>query len=335
MLEMAVKEFGMALVSIIIPVYNVEEYLGECLDSVLNQTLEDIELICIDDGSSDSSLKILKEYSDKDKRIVVVTQQNMGVGKTRNKGIELANGEYVCFMDPDDIYPSNDVLEVLYNNAKANNVTICGGEFADFLDGTDFLKQNYKESLCGYLFDKDGIVQYEDYQFDYGYHRFLYNKEFLKEHNLFFPAYKRFQDPPFFVKALYEAKEFFAVDKMVYGYRYGHNKINWTEEKVNDFLMALWDNFEFAQAKNLDRLLDYSCIRFKEHYPHIRHAFNKTSRDYIKKFIKVKPEIRMFIFKYNLKTFISNVFSIKNSPDKIHKVVTVCGLRIKFKKGKK
>lgn len=321
-------------VSVIIPVYNVEKYLAECLNSVLNQTLDDIELICIDDGSTDGSLELLNEYGCKDKRVKVITQKNMGVGKTRNKGINLSNGEYVCFMDPDDLYPSDDILEVLYNNASVNNVQVCGGEFSDFLDGTDVLQQNYGKNLDGYLFSKNAILKYVDYQFDYGYHRFLYNKNFLIDNNLLFPPYKRFQDPPFFVKALYAAKEFFAVDKIVYAYRYGHNKVNWSEEKVNDFLMALGEVFEFAQEKNLDKLLEYSVIRFKEHYPFIKSSLNKDSMKHIKKFIEIKPEIGQYIFKQKVKGFISNVFSVKNSSDKLYKIMTVFGLRIKFKRRK-
>ena len=97
-------------VSVIIPVYNVENYLHECLDSVLNQTLKEIEIICIDDGSTDNSLNILKEYAKKDSRIFLSSRKNKGVGYTRNECIQNAHGEFIAFLDPDDYYPNNKIL---------------------------------------------------------------------------------------------------------------------------------------------------------------------------------------------------------------------------------
>ena len=88
----------MPKVSVIIPVYNVEKYLRECLDSVINQTLSDIEIICINDGSTDNSLEILKEYAENDSRIKIITQENQGQGVARNNAIEAAQGEYLVFV---------------------------------------------------------------------------------------------------------------------------------------------------------------------------------------------------------------------------------------------
>ena len=93
-------------VSVIIPVYNVEKYLRECIDSILNQTLRDLELICVDDGSTDGSLEILHEYEKADSRVKVLTQHNMGAGAARNKGLAIATGEYLSFLDSDDFFAS-------------------------------------------------------------------------------------------------------------------------------------------------------------------------------------------------------------------------------------
>src|SRR5574344_661413 len=114
-------------VSIIIPVYNTEEYLDECLQSLINQTLKDIEIICIDDGSTDCSAEILHEYSLKDSRIKVLKQRNYGQSAARNKGLMFANGEYISFLDSDD-FISEDMLEKLYCKAKEQNtdITMCG-----------------------------------------------------------------------------------------------------------------------------------------------------------------------------------------------------------------
>ena len=92
----------MILVSIIIPVYNASKYLYRCLDSILNQTFRDFELILINDGSTDNSLEILREYETKDSRIIVIDKPNEGVSAARNQGIEIAKGEYIMFCDSDD-----------------------------------------------------------------------------------------------------------------------------------------------------------------------------------------------------------------------------------------
>lgn len=114
-------------VSVIIPVYNVEIYLAECLDSVLQQTLRDIEIICINDGSTDRSSEVLQEYVNKDSRIIIINQENKGLGSARNRGLEIATGEYVAFLDSDD-WVDVDYYEKLYNTATKYNAEIaCAG----------------------------------------------------------------------------------------------------------------------------------------------------------------------------------------------------------------
>ena len=152
-------------ISVIIPIYNSEKYLRECLDSVLSQTLTEIEVICINDGSVDGSLDILKENAEKDKRIVVLDKANEGVAVARNIGINKANGEFVCFMDSDDLYPTDDVLETLYSNAKENNVLVAGGEFLVFdekIKPYEF-KKKFGKTIDGYLFSKNEIIKYQNY----------------------------------------------------------------------------------------------------------------------------------------------------------------------------
>ena len=91
-------------ISVIIPVYNVEEYLAQCLETVINQTLKDIEIICIDDGSTDNSLYILKKFAEKDKRITILKQKNLHSGVARNAGLAAAKGKYLSFLDSDDFF---------------------------------------------------------------------------------------------------------------------------------------------------------------------------------------------------------------------------------------
>lgn len=108
----------MPKVSIIIPVYNVEKYLRECLDSVIQQTLQDIEIICVNDGSTDNSLQILKEYAQNDSRIKIIDKPNSGYGQTMNVGMQNATGEYIGIVEPDD-YVELDMFETLYNTANS------------------------------------------------------------------------------------------------------------------------------------------------------------------------------------------------------------------------
>lgn len=114
----------MPKVSVIIPVYNVESYLRQCLDSVMNQTLQDIEIICIDDGSTDGSYAILQAYANKDNRIIVLQQLNSGAGIARNLGMQVAAGEYLSILDADDFFEP-DMLERGYLQCEKDCADIC------------------------------------------------------------------------------------------------------------------------------------------------------------------------------------------------------------------
>lgn len=115
------------LITVVIPIYNVEQYVGKCLDSLLNQTYSDIELICVDDGSTDDSSNILDIYADKDSRIKAIHKKNEGVSIARNYGIELAKGKYIAFVDSDDFVADN-YIECLVHEMNENNVDliVCG-----------------------------------------------------------------------------------------------------------------------------------------------------------------------------------------------------------------
>lgn len=128
-----VSELNDVAISVIVPVYNVEKYLRECLDSVLAQTLKSIEIICVNDGSTDSSLEILKEYEEKDSRIKIVDKVNGGLSSARNAGMKVATGEYVYFLDSDD-YLHLKALEFLYVEAKLKNLDQLFFSAESFLD---------------------------------------------------------------------------------------------------------------------------------------------------------------------------------------------------------
>jgi len=110
-------------ISVIIPIYNTSKYLAECLDSIMNQTFRSIEIIMIDDGSTDSSYEIALEYKQKDRRFILIRTDNRGQSAARNTGLDNAKGEYICFLDSDD-YLSHEALEILYNRAKNDDLDI-------------------------------------------------------------------------------------------------------------------------------------------------------------------------------------------------------------------
>jgi len=249
------------LVSVIIPVYNEIQYISKCLDSVLSQTLNDIEVICVDDGSTDDSLAILGEYEMKDSRILIIRQVNCGAGIARNNAINNAAGEYISFMDADDWYPESDILEALYAKAKQNNVNICGGSFSEFYDG--ILKTEYKGIWSKYTFQNEGIISYRDYQFDYGFHRFIYKRDFLIDNQLHFSNYRRFQDPPFFTSAMICADIFYAVSKVTYCRRAGYKEIQWDLLAITGVLNGIIDNLELSITHQLPDLHKFTVERLR------------------------------------------------------------------------
>lgn len=129
------------LVSIVVPVYNVEKYLSECIDSILAQTYKNFELILIDDGSPDNCPKICDEYAKKDNRIIVIHQKNKGVSNARNAGIKIANGKWIMFVDSDD-WIDKDMLEYLLSGDLNCDVIVCGIE--------DYSKRLFKEPNMEY-----------------------------------------------------------------------------------------------------------------------------------------------------------------------------------------
>ena len=177
-------------ISVIIPFYNAEKYFKKCLNSILNQTLNEIEILCINDGSVDNSINILQKFSLTDKRIKIVTQKNKGPASARNLGIYLSRGEYLAFMDADDYYPANNVLEKLYREANKTNAIICGGNLEIDVNHNVIETAGY-----GHL-KKNSYINFREYQNDYGFYRFIYKASFIKENKIVFPNYKHYEDHP-------------------------------------------------------------------------------------------------------------------------------------------
>lgn len=214
-------------ISVIIPVYNTEKYLEQCLESVLNQTLQDIEIICVDDGSTDNSLEILKTFAQKDKRIIILTQQNQGQSVARNKGIEIAKGEYIGFVDSDD-WISSEMLEKMYANAEEfeSDITMCS--FTIFNEKT--AETNTSDSymsldLFPNTFENRNFSFKETYDFIFRICvspcNKIYKRDFIIKNNILFPEGLFFEDNVFFYKAFMQSERNSLIKKPFYTYRVG------------------------------------------------------------------------------------------------------------------
>lgn len=140
----------MPKVSVIVPVYNVAKYLGRCLDSVLSQTFQDFEVICINDGSTDNSLEILHQYAQKDERVKIINQKNSGAGLSRNTGINMAQGDYLSFIDADD-WIDKHFLEKVYHLAKVSKADIIETTKSYNYYSTDNIKLFNKRNAQGFI----------------------------------------------------------------------------------------------------------------------------------------------------------------------------------------
>lgn len=247
------------LISIIIPVYNCDKYIDECLNSVCKQTIKNIEIICIDDGSIDNSFKKLKAYAQKDNRIIIYKQPNLGAGVARNLGLEKAKGEFVCFLDADDYYLDKNALAMLYNSCIENKVKVTGSVYKLLQENKiidDIMFDNLKSRV-------DEVLDYVDFQFDFGYTGFLFCRQLLIDNNISFPAYRRYEDPPFLVQAMYHAKKFVFKNIDFYCYRMPTIAREYSKIKARDILKGLRDNLIFAKENQLEILFNKTVIRLE------------------------------------------------------------------------
>ena len=188
-------------VSVIIPIYKVENYLRKCLDSVCNQTLKDIEIICINDGSSDASLAILNEYALGDARIKIVNSiENRGASISRNMGIEVATGEYIGFVDGDD-FVDLDFYEKLYNKAKETDADIAKGNIYD-------CDKYGKQPVLTSFYNMNDKIRENKAYFYYGFTSAIYKRTLIETHKIRFPEHiSHFEDPYFSIQvAIYQNK---------------------------------------------------------------------------------------------------------------------------------
>ena len=247
----------MCKVSIIIPVYNAEKYLEKCLNSVIKQTLKDIEIICINDGSTDGSLNILQKYSEKDKRFIIIDQKNLGQSVARNKGLSVAKGEFIGFVDSDD-WIGEDFYEKLYYAAIEYKADIAAGNILRVHDNAEnkfYIK--YDEIKIAKKTNKKYKLA-EIPENCYIWNK-IYNRKKLEKVDLKFKEGILYEDIIFTHKVLFYMKDLVTVPKSTY-YYYDNplSTVNVDSEKrLTDRNRAYIESLQFVQD---------NCIKYEKYY---------------------------------------------------------------------
>ena len=252
---------NMKKISIIMPVYNDENLLDKSIKSFLKQTLTDVELICVNDGSTDNSLDVLNEFSKNHDSIKILSQTNQGSGKARNYGISHATGEYIGFLDADDFFIDEDCLEKLYHVASKNDALMVTGNIKLVDDKDEFSPFTYLEYYEDYK-----VIKPEEYGIPWSFYKNIYKTSFIQENNIIFPDLIRGQDPVFLAEILSKIDKIYAVPTDVYAYFYinGANQCN-THRKRYDHMMHYRMVFDYLSESRFDEirhLFRYEMIGF-------------------------------------------------------------------------
>ena len=241
----------MSKVSVIIPVYNTEKFLRKCLDSVCNQTLQDIEIICINDCSTDGSLEILREYAGKDNRIKLIELfENGGAAKARNIGIDIAHGEYIGFVDSDD-FVDLDFYEKLYNKAVETG--------ADAVKGKLYLYDiNTNKVYLEAWIDINDSVKKNKANFYFTFTTAIYKSSLIKEYNIrFLEGLIHFEDPYFTIMAAIHYNKLEVIDDAKYYYINNPNSTsrkNITKEQAKSIVYGADVVLDLLNNANIDKL---------------------------------------------------------------------------------
>lgn len=352
----------MPKVSIIIPVYNTEKYLKDCLNSVISQTLNDIEIICINDGSTDDSLSILKEYSNYDSRIKVITQDNQGAGIARNNGISYATGEYIMFIDSDD-WIDIHTCEKAYKQIQNNNNDLIMFNFLEYDEKSKkYYNCDWRLSPFKEYFDNPNIRLCDVKNFINSAYTVtqIYSRDFLNTNNIRFSNNKFAEDVIFYIKALLSAKTISILNEYLYFYRiHKESSSRNFSNYFNDILKVRLICLEIIeQHENKDYFIDSYLIyainsilywfnyavdskykNIKDFYIQLRQFFIILNNKYKIQDIKNNINYKKFNqickqtwLKYKFIKSIEVLFSLKNSKNKKHKIITLFGIKLKIKR---
>lgn len=245
----------MAKVSVIVPVYNVEKYISKCLDSLVNQTLEDIEIIIINDESKDSSIDIVKEYAQKYNNIKVYEKENGGLSDARNYGLQFAKGKYIAFLDSDD-YVDVNLYKRMYEKAKAEDSDMVECNFYWVYDNKTKKDIGQKYKGKKQMFEKARVVAWNK----------LYKKEILDKAKIQFPKGLRYEDVEFFYKLVpYMERVSFIKEPLIYYVQRRQSIVNTQNEKTKDIFTVLDNVIQYYKENNLyeeyKEVIEYTYAR--------------------------------------------------------------------------
>ena len=283
-------------ISVIIPVYDVEKYLKECLDSVVNQTFNDIEIICINDGSTDNSLKILNSYAKTDKRMKVISRENKGVGNARNTGLNVAKGKYIYFMDSDD-FLELDALNELYNLIKEKSCDLIIFKTHVFIHETgEYINADYHlmPELTATLADKS--FNYSEYLKDLiDVDVTVYTKFFKREavSDIRFVEELIFEDNLFTMELIFNTQSIYFHDKQLYHRRIRENSLmTCKSEKYINNLEILNMLEELFKEKGYYK--EYKEILFARKYGVLKYRLNLIDEKYKEEFFnRIKSDLNV------------------------------------------
>ncbi|MBZ9570444.1 glycosyltransferase [Methanobrevibacter sp. TMH8] len=278
-------------ISIIIPVYNSEKHLEDCLNSVINQTLNEIEIICVNDGSTDKSLEILNKYSSKDKRINIINKKNGGAGSARNLGIEKSNGEYILFLDSDDWIDAK-TCEYLYLKAKNNQTDLIIFKMLNYDDiSQKFYKTDYYDLLQFKEFFTDSVYNLNDFNDKIFYLAVspvnkLYKKDLIDSIDAKFIEGLIFEDNPFFFNVILNAKRVLLYDEYFYFRRRVKNSVmSFIDEKHFDIIPITNLIISIFKENNFYKIFQKKVLNKK--ITLIKHEYNKFEGENRLEFFKL------------------------------------------------
>ena len=257
----------MTVVSVIIPVYNAEKYINKCIDSILNQTLKDIEVICVNDGSTDKSLQILNEYAMQDSRVRVVSQVNQGAGPARNKGIEISTGKYLAILDADDFFVL-EMLEKLVEKAEHDSAEIVVFGSLDYNDVTKTIKSNkaaLRMDMVGDVKTPFSKKELSEYIFNFTWGS-AWNKLFLRsfviEQGLRFQTVRLADDLYFTYLALAKANRISVLEEDLVYYRMANpnSQMGQTNKTPTEFFEAYYGLKLTLQREGLYEQVERSFV---------------------------------------------------------------------------
>ncbi|MCI8972975.1 MAG: glycosyltransferase family 2 protein [Lachnospiraceae bacterium] len=257
--------------TVIIPIYNAENKIGRALESVQKQTEKDLEIICINDGSEDNSGQIVQDYALNDSRIKLYSQQNKGAAVSRNFALDIAQGEYIAFLDADDAYDDKYALEKIYKIADINNAEICMAKIYSVKNG----QKEYISKINDFASQKQKF-RFEDFQYDFYCPTYIFKRTFLNDNKIRYPIKKIYEDPLFLIMALSKASYIYCVDVDYYNYFWERKETVLSLEVVKELLDGLLEVMEIAVNKNYHILKQEILNRVDSMYSeelwlHIKH----------------------------------------------------------------